>query len=287
MQLEFNVPENPIESGSTLKSPFRQIAEVQIRVGDETLSELPDDLHIPADAMVVLLESFEGPLDLLLYLIRKRNLDVLKINLAEIADQYMKYIDLMSSFQLQLAGEYLVIAATLMVIKSRALLPQLSDDEADEEDPETELRRRLVAYERLKQASERLNEIPRLERDAVDFQLPLAKPVAEEVRPTLHLQELVLVFAEVMERAKLHQQHRVFRTTISVRERMTTILDKLNRSQKETPFEDLFDVAEGKISLIASLLAVLELIRSNLVRITQPRPFAPITVRTRELVDSG
>ena len=265
----------------------RASPDFHVRVGDETLSELPDDLHIPDDAMVVLLESFEGPLDLLLYLIRKRNLDVLKINLAEIADQYMKYIDLMSTFKLQLAGEYLVIAATLTVIKSRALMPQLPENEDEEEDPAAELRRRLIAYERLKRTSERLDELPRLERDAIDIQIPLAKLVAEEVQPTLELRELVVVFAEVMERAKLHQQHRVYRTTISVRERMTTIMDTLKRNKTETPFEELFKLEEGKISLIASFLAVLELIRSNLVRIRQTTPFAPITVSARELVDSG
>lgn len=259
----------------------------RVRVGNETLEEFPDDVHIPDDALVVLLESFEGPLDLLLYLIRKRNLDVLKINLAEIADQYVKYIDLMSTFRLQLAGEYLVIASTLMAIKSRALLPQLEGDEEDEEDPAAELRRRLIEYERVKLASEQLNELPRLERDAIDFQLPLAKAIAEEARPTIDLDELAMVFSEIMDRAKLYQQHRVFRATISVRERMVTIMEKLNRSRRDTPFEELFNVEEGKISVVASFLAVLELVRTRLIWIHQSKPFEPISIRLRELVEGG
>ena len=259
----------------------------QARVGDKGLEELPRDLHIPPDAMIVMLESFEGPLDLLLYLIRKQNLDILEIRLADIADQYMQYIELMSTLRLQLAGEYLVIAATLMVIKSRALLPQLESDEEEEANPEAELRRRLQEYERLKNASERLDALPRVDREVHVVHAPLAQSYAPDVQPEIEIKELMVAFADVMERSKLYQRHRIVRATISVRERMTDIIGKLEKSEASVPFDELFDVREGKVSLIASLLAILELMRSSLVRVTQQRPFAPIFVGLTEATSVG
>ena len=257
------------------------------RVGDKALEELPSDLHVPPDAMIVMLESFEGPLDLLLYLIRKQNLDILEIRLADIADQYMQYIELMSTLRLQLAGEYLVIAATLMVIKSRALLPQLESDDEDESNPEADLRRRLQEYERLKNASERLDALPRVDREVHVVHAPLAESFAPEEQPEIELKELMVAFADVMQRSKLYRQHRITRTTISVRERMTDIIGKLEKSDEVVPFDALFDVHEGKVSLIASLLAILELMRSHLVRVTQQRPFAPIFVGLAEATSIG
>lgn len=254
----------------------------QIRVGDKDLDELPSDLHIPPDAMIVMLESFEGPLDLLLYLIRKQNFNILEIRLADIADQYMHYIELMSTLRLQLAGEYLVIAATLMVIKSRALLPQLEDDDDEESNPEADLRRRLQEYERLKNASERLDAIPRVDREVHVVHGPLAQSFAPEVQPEIDLKDLMVAFADVIERSKLYQRHRISRTTISVRERMTDIIGKLEQTDEYVPFDKLFDVREGKVSLIASFLAILELMRSSLVRLTQQQPFAPIFVGLAE-----
>ena len=259
----------------------------QARIGDKSLEELPKDLHVPPDAMIVMLESFEGPLDLLLYLIRKQNLDILEIRLADIADQYMQYIELMSTLRLQLAGEYLVIAATLMVIKSRALLPQLESEEEEEANPEAELRRRLQEYERLKNASERLDALPRVDREVHVVHAPLAESYAPEVQPEIELKELMVAFADVVQRSKLYQQHRITRTTISVRERMTDIIGKLEKSEEQMPFDALFDVREGKVSLIASLLAILELMRSSLVRVTQQRPFAPIFVGLAEATSVG
>ena len=232
--------------------------------------------------MIVMLESFEGPLDLLLYLIRKQNLNILEIRLAVIADQYMQYIELMSTLRLQLAGEYLVIAATLMVIKSRALLPQPENDDDEEANPEADLRRRLQAYERLKNASERLDALPRVDREVHVVHAPLAQSYAPEVQPEIELKELMVAFADVMQRSKLYQRHRIIRTTISVRERMSDIIEKLGKSKKHVPFDALFDVREGKVSLIASLLAILELMRSHLIRVTQQRPFAPIFVGLSE-----
>lgn len=255
------------------------------RIGDTGLEELPKDLHIPPDAMIVMLESFEGPLDLLLYLIRKHDFDILEVRLADVAEQYMQYIDLMSTLRLQLAGEYLVIAATLMVIKSRALLPQLESDDDDDANPEAELRRRLQEYERLKNASERLDALPRVDREVHVVQATLAEPYAPEAQPDIELQELMLAFADVVQRSKLYQQHSVTRTTISVRERMTEIIDKLQVSRDSVAFEALFDVHEGKVSLIASLLALLELMRSSLVRVMQDQPFAPIFVNLAEPAD--
>ena len=262
-------------------SPYRA------RIGNEGLEEFPSDLHVPPDAMIVMLESFEGPLDLLLYLIRKQNLNILEIRLADIADQYMQYIELMSTLRLQLAGEYLVIAATLMVIKSRALLPQLDSDEEEEANPEAELRRRLQEYERLKNASERLDALPRVDREVHVVHAPLAQSYAPDVQPELELKELMVAFADVMERSKLYQRHRIVRATISVRERMTDIIGKLEKSEASVPFDELFDAREGKVSLIASLLAILELMRSSLVRVTQQQPFAPIFVGLAEATSIG
>lgn len=259
----------------------------QARVGDKSLDEFPSDLHVPPDAMIVALESFEGPLDLLLYLIRKQNLDILEIRLADIADQYMRYIELMSTLRLQLAGEYLVIAATLMVIKSRALLPQLESDDEDEANPEADLRRRLQEYERLKNASERLDALPRVDREVHVVHAPLAQSYTPDVQAEIELSELMLAFADVMQRSKLYQRHRITRATISVRERMTDIIGKLEQSEASVPFDTLFDVREGKVSLIASLLAILELMRSSLVRVTQQRPFAPIFVGLAEAPSIG
>lgn len=259
----------------------------QVRVGDKDLDELPSDLHVPPDAMIVMLESFEGPLDLLLYLIRKQNFNILEIRLADIADQYMQYIELMSALRLQLAGEYLVIAATLMVIKSRALLPQLEGEDEEETNPEADLRRRLQEYERLKNASERLDAIPRVDREVHVVHGPLAQTFAPDVQPDIELKELIVAFADVIERAKLYQRHRVTRTTISVRERMTDIIGKLENSDEYVPFDKLFDVREGKVSLIASFLAILELMRSSLVRLTQRQPFAPIFVGLAEATSVG
>ena len=259
----------------------------QVRVGDKDLDELPRDLHVPPDAMIVMLESFEGPLDLLLYLIRKQNFDILEIRLADIADQYMQYIELMSALRLQLAGEYLVIAATLMVIKSRALLPQLECEDEEETNPEADLRRRLQEYERLKNASERLDAIPRVDREVHVVHGPLAQSFAADVQPDIELKELMVAFADVIERSKLYQRHRVTRATISVRERMTDIIGKLENSDEHLPFDKLFDVREGKVSLIASFLAILELMRSSLVRLTQRQPFAPIFVGLAEATSVG
>ena len=278
---------NDSTTQATEKLPLEsRESSYQVRVGDKDLHELPNDLHVPPDAMIVMLESFEGPLDLLLYLIRKQNLNILEIRLADIADQYMQYIELMSTLRLQLAGEYLVIAATLMVIKSRALLPQLETDE-EETNPEADLRRRLQEYERLKNASERLDALPRVDREVHVVHGPVAQSFAPDVQPEIELKELMVAFADVIERSKLYQRHRVTRTTISVRERMTDIIGRLEKSEEYVSFDKLFDVREGKVSLIASFLAILELMRSSLVRLTQQQPFAPIFVGLAEATSVG
>ena len=254
----------------------------QVRVGAASLERLPDDLHVPADAMIVLLGSFEGPLDLLLYLIRKHDLNILDFSLADITVQYMQYIELMSTLRLQLAGEYLVIAATLMMIKSRALLPTVETESEEEEDASADLRRRLLAYERLKTTAQNLDALPRVDRDVFIAQIPLANVDIVVAPPVIELKELTLVLADVLQRAKLFQQLRVTRTPISVRERMTDIIAQLNIATEFVRFDDLFNVHEGKVSLIASLLAILELVRSSMVQVNQQQPFAPIFVRLRE-----
>jgi len=248
-------------------------------VNGEPVTVLPRDLYIPPQALEIFLEAFEGPLDLLLYLIRRQNLDVLDIPLAEITRQYMQYIELMQDLQLELAGEYMVMAATLAEIKSRMLLPRAHPDgEISEEDPRAELVRRLQEYERYKQAAENLDQLPRLERDvwAASAELRdrrVARPLAQ-----ITLQEMLAAFKEVVVRAELFAHHRVERERLSVRARMTDILSALEQASF-VEFVRLFRPEEGRMGVTVTFVAILELVREGLIDIVQPEPFAALHVR--------
>ncbi|MYE12864.1 MAG: segregation/condensation protein A [Gammaproteobacteria bacterium] len=248
-------------------------------VGERVVDELPTDLYIPPDALEVILETFEGPLDLLLYLIRRQNLDILEVQVAEITDQYMRYIELMSALRLTLAGEYLAMAATLAEIKSRLLLPRPVDDEDEEGDPRAELIRRLQEYERIRDAAERLADLPRLERDVFPAGAEPPELVTAHPPPAVELKELMLAMADVLHRANLNRHHAVQFEALSVRERMTSMLARVNAASRFLPLEEFFSPQEGKHGIIVSFLAVLELHREGLIDLVQHRAFAPIYLR--------
>ncbi len=248
-------------------------------VNGEPVTQLPHDLYIPPQALEVFLEAFEGPLDLLLYLIRRQNLDVLDIPLAEITRQYMRYIELMQDLQLELAGEYLVMAATLAEIKSRMLLPRAHiEGEGVEEDPRAELVRRLQEYERFKQAAESIDGLPRLERDVWSASAELKDRKVVRLLPQTTLQEVLGAFQEVIARAELFAHHRIERERLSVRERMSDVLAALGEASF-VEFGRLFRPEEGRMGVTITFIALLELVREGLIDIVQTEPFAPLHVR--------
>ncbi|MEY8242404.1 MAG: ScpA family protein [Gammaproteobacteria bacterium] len=246
-------------------------------VEGESLTELPRDLYIPPVALKVFLDTFEGPLDLLLYLIRKQNLNILDVPIADITDQYVNYINLMKELELELAGEYLLMAAMLAEIKSKMLLP-LFEEVEDEEDPRAELVRRLLEYERYRKASEELNKLKRLERDVFITGVEsshLAQPIE---LPDIDLQELLLSFQEVLKRAEMFTTLHVLKEPLSVRERMTTILEKL-KNKDFLDFTELFDLEEQKTGLVVTFLAILELMKESLIEIVQTKAYGIIHVK--------
>jgi segregation and condensation protein A len=247
-------------------------------VKGKALESLPQDLYIPPDALEVFLEAFEGPLDLLLYLIRKENLDIVDIPVADITRQYVEYIELMQEMQLELAGEYLVMSAVLAEIKSRMLLPRPAGIEEDEEDPRAELIRRLQEYERYKQAAEDLDELPRLGRDV--FQAEAEPPEQKVVRlpPEVELKDLIAAFQEVMQRASMYAHHHVQMEALSVRERMSSVLSKVAATHF-TSFSELFTPEEGRMGVVVTFLAILELVKESLLELTQSEAFAQIHVK--------
>jgi segregation and condensation protein A len=253
-------------------------------VQGQALASLPKDLYIPPDALEVILEAFEGPLDLLLYLIRKENLDILDIPIAEITRQYTDYIEIIHTMRLELAGEYLVMSAMLAEIKSRMLLPRPDGDEDDEEDPRAELVRRLQEYERFKQAAEDLDALPQLGRDV--FQAGAERVDGKLLRlpPEVDLQDLIAALQEVMKRASMFAHHHVQMESLSVRERMSSILNAV-QSHRYTRFVDLFTLEEGRMGVVVTFLAVLELSRESLIELTQSEPFAPIHVRAASSIE--
>ena len=271
----------PSSKSSAVVSSRPQQEEMPFAVvqGKE-LTSLPKDLYIPPDALEVILEAFEGPLDLLLYLIRRQNLDILEINVAEITRQYMGYIDLMSSIQLELAAEYLVMAAMLAEIKSRMLLPRQIMEEDDEGDPRAELIRRLQEYERFKTAAEDIDEIPRVGRDL--HQASADAPGREQERqyPDVDMREILTALADVLRRAEMFESHHVEREKLSTRERMSQVLERL-RGEQFIPFVSLFKVAEGRLGVVVTFLAVMELIKESLVEIVQNESFGPIHIKAR------
>jgi segregation and condensation protein A len=248
-------------------------------VHGEPVTQLPRDLYIPPQALEVFLEAFEGPLDLLLYLIRRQNLNILDIPLAEITKQYMDYIELMHGLQLELAGEYMVMAATLAEIKSRMLLPR-SDAAANSEeaDPRAELVRRLQEYERFKRAAEGIDRLPRLERDVWTATAEAQLPRPGRALPQVALQEMIVAFRDVVARAEMFAHHHVQRERLSVRERMTEILSTLDKSSF-VEFVRLFHPEEGRMGVTVTFMAILELVREGLIDIVQSEAFAPLHVR--------
>jgi len=250
-------------------------------VEGEPITELPRDLYIPPYALEVFLEAFEGPLDLLLYLIRRQNLDILDIPIAEISRQYVQYIELMKEIHFELAGEYLVMAATLAEIKSRMLLPRSSDGEDDEEDPRAELVRRLQEYERFKKAAGDIDALERLERDVLQASADIGeRPVVTKL-PDITLKELLIVFKDALDRSTMFAHHHVRREPLSVRERMSAILVTL-QSERYMDFQRLFDPLEGRIGVTVTFLAILELVKESLIDIVQAEAFGPIHIRASQ-----
>jgi segregation and condensation protein A len=248
------------------------------KVNGEAILQLPEDLYIPPEALEVFLETFQGPLDLLLYLIRKQNLDILDIPIAEITRQYMAYVEIMRQVKLELAAEYLVMAATLAEIKSRLLLPRPAEMPEEEADPRAELVRRLQEYERFRLAAENIDRLPRLGREIHLVVVESKHEARTRPQPNVTLTDLMDAFRQVLARAELYRHHRVRLEPLSVRERMTVILTRIN-AENFTSFESLFDPKEGRLGLVVTFLAVLELIKEALIVIVQQEPFDPIHVK--------
>ncbi|SFP82553.1 condensin subunit ScpA [Pseudomonas borbori] len=268
-------PEQPADSQADAQQelPFALVY-------GRAVTEMPLDLYIPPDALEVFLEAFEGPLDLLLYLIRKQNIDVLDIPVAEITRQYMGYVELMQSVRLELAAEYLVMAAMLAEIKSRMLLPRSSEALEEEDDPRAELIRRLQEYERYKAAAEGLDLLPRVGRDLTVPRLEAPQALARKLLPEVALEELLLSMAQVLRRADMFESHQVSRETLSTRERMSEVLERL-KGGAFVPFVELFTAEEGRLGVVVTFMAVLELIKESLVELVQNDAFGPIHVRAR------
>lgn len=251
-------------------------------INGEALIDKPQDLYIPPDALEVILDTFEGPLDLLLYLIRKQKMDIIALPVADITRQYMEYVDVMKTLRLELAGEYLLMAAILAEIKSRLLLPKRESEEEDETDPRAELIRRLKEYERVKQAAQSLDEQPRVERDV--FIATLEKPdlgPQQKPQPDVQLHELVLAFSRAMKRAEAFEHHHIGREKLSTRERMSAILNRLQNTKagEFLSFDMLFTQEEGKAGVVVCFLAILELMKESLIALVQTDAFAPLHVK--------
>ncbi len=272
--------DDPSEPAAVTTAEAGVEGEVVYRVHGEPVAELPTDLYIPPDALEVFLESFEGPLDLLLYLIRRQNLDILTIPIAEITRQYMGYIEVMRALRLELAGEYLVMAALLAEIKSRMLLPRPVEAESDEDyDPRLALIRQLQEYEQFKTAAERLDALPRMDRDL--FAAGASVEALEGAPPPApSLDELMEALAAVMHRATLSAHHHIATEQLSVRERMSLILDELD-AERFSDFVGLLLAGEGRQGVVVSFLAILELAKAGLVEWGQSEPYSPIRLRLR------
>ena len=246
----------------------------------EVMDQVPKGLFIPPDALQVVLETFEGPLDLLLYLIRKQNIDIANIPVAEITEQYMNYVELMRRSNLDLAAEYLVMAAMLAEIKSRILLPKPKSIEEDEEDPRLALVRQLQQYERFREAANKLEDRPRVNRDVFIASAKKDDPNPPKVQPKVSLQQLTRAFQDVLERAHVNQLHQITRETMSMRERMTDILKLLNDTERDyLRMEELFSKNEGRMGLVVTFIALLELLRDGMLTLVQNEAFSPIHIK--------
>ena len=246
----------------------------------QAVTELPQDLYIPPRALEVFLEAFEGPLDLLLYLIRRQNIDILDIDVSDITDQYMQYVELMDAMQFELAAEYLLMAAMLAEIKSRMLLPRSESVEDEEEDPRAALIRRLQEYERFKKAAEDIDELPREEREVYTAHAEPPEIKRSRPDPDVDMRELLVALGEVLRRAEMYEHHHIQREALSTRERMSDVLDAL-RERQFVPFVSLFRVEEGRLGVVVTFLAIMELIKESLVEIVQTDNFGPIHIKAR------
>ena len=268
-----------VEQGAAIAPSMEQLPQVLIY--GEAMTALPLDLYIPPDALEVILEAFEGPLDLLLYLIRKENIDILDIQVAQITHQYMGYVELMKAVRLELAAEYLVMAAMLAEIKSRMLLPRSKHSTVeDEDDPRAELIRRLQEYERIKSVAEDLDEIPRMGRDVFIAQAIAPEARARRLMADVALEEVLLAMSEVLRRANMFESHQISRETLSTRERMSMVLEAL-RDGSFVPFARLFTVEEGRLGVVVTFMAILELVKESLIELVQNEAFSEIHVRAR------
>lgn len=274
-----------MESGITIPDQQKQGQKPPhlALVKGEAITNLPKDLYIPPDALEVFLDTFEGPLDLLLYLIKRQNLDILDIPIAKITGQYMEYVELMKEVRLELAGEYLVMAAMLAEIKSRLLLPRHAESSEDEEDPRAELVRRLQEYERYKQAAEDIDALPRMGRDL--FEAVIQFPDRDTTRPDpeVSLEEILRAFSEVLKRADMYTHHHIEREQLSVRERMSQVLAAIN-ADSFTEFPSLFPCEEGRAGVVVTLLAILELLKNSLLELIQTEPYGPLYVKSMESI---
>ena len=280
-----------IETAAANEAPLDQAAGAALRpltaaiapdarvatVRGEALLEMPPDLYIPPDALEVFLDTFEGPLDLLLYLIRKANIDILDIPMARLTEQYLEYVELMRRRNLELAAEYLLMAALLMEIKSRMLLPRPRAQREDEEDPRVELVRRLMEYENMKLAAHKLDALPVLGRDFLTVQVWIEQAAVQRL-PQVRTQDLIAAWQSLLMHARMTQHHKVTREELSVREFMSAILRRLQGGQF-TNFISLFEVSKGVAVVVVSFLALLELVRESLIEVTQSEPYAPIYVK--------
>lgn len=269
----------PMEAATASVTQEKAVKSLALVKG-QPFTKLPDDLYIPPDALEVFLEAFEGPLDLLLYLIKRNNMDILDIRVAEITQQYMEYVKLMESSQFELAAEYLVMAATLAEIKSRMLLPRTTDTEEEEEDPRAELVRRLQEYERFKQAAEDLDELPRMGRDNWPSNIRPPDYERAQAHPEVELQDILIALGEVIRRADMFEHHHVAEEALSVRERMSEVLAMLS-PERFTPFVALYRVSEGRLGVVVTFMAIMELIKESLIELVQNEPFGPIHVKAR------
>ncbi len=269
-----NIPDDSSEQPEQNEMPFAL-------VNGEAYTELPKDLYIPPDALEVILEAFEGPLDLLLYLIRRQNIDILEINVSAITHQYVSYVEMMDAMHFELAAEYLVMAAMLAEIKSRMLLPRNQEEEEDEEDPRAALIRRLQEYERFKTAAEDIEEVPRMHRDIHQAKAKAPDRNATRPDPEVDLKEILLALSEVLRRADMFESHQVEMERMSTRERMTQVLERLSDEKTFVPFVSLFTISEGRLGVIVTFMAVMELIKESLIDIVQNESFGAIHVKAK------
>ncbi len=249
-------------------------------VDGQPFRDVPTDLYIPPDALEVILESFEGPLDLLLYLIRRQNVDILQVDVSAVTEQYMEYIRIMEDMRFELAAEYLVMASLLAEVKSRSLLPKRQSDEQDEEDPRAELLRRLQEYERFKLAAEQIDELPRADRDTPVVQLNTSEVQRNKAPAPVSLGDLLQALQDVLKRSELFEHHHIQPERLSTRERMSQILEILDVAEF-CRFESLFRPEEGRLGLVVTFLAILELAKESLIELVQTEGFGPIHVKAR------